>query len=423
MKSLAERPARNAGLRAVTVLALTAALAGTVAAAPAGARRAPAATGGAHGGPPPAQAEQRRLQRAVERTLRDAGYVSVSVELRQGRRTWYAQAGEAELGTGRPVPRHTSFRAASVTKTFVATVLLQLAAEGRVSLDDTVDHWLPGLVSGNGNDGRRITLRNLLQHTSGLHNYRYAEDVGNTAADFERTRFDHVGPEQLIAGALRHQPDFPPADPADEEPDWHYSNSGYVLAGMIIERATGRSWSQEVRDRIVRPLRLTDTYDPGDDASLRAPHAHSYYRFPGSTGWTDTTVLNISRADAAGALVSSARDLDTFFTALLGGRLLPAAQLAEMRRTVSLPEEYDQIAPGLRYGLGLMRQPLSCGGFRWGHTGDSDGGTIRTGLTSDGRRSVVVSASGGSEDEAETLRAERAVQRLVDQALCGPGPS
>ncbi|WP_107483852.1 serine hydrolase domain-containing protein, partial [Streptomyces sp. SA15] len=360
----------------------------------------------------------RQLQRETARVLAEGGFVGITVRVRDGARTVHARAGEAELHTGRPVPRGAEFRIGSVTKTFVATVVLQLVAEGRLSLDDTVERWLPGVVSGNGNDGSLITVRNLLQHTSGIHNYGPEEDTGNTAADFERTRFDHFDPEQLVAGAVRHRPDFPPAPADDTEPDWNYSNPGYVLAGMIIEKATGRPWAEEVRDRIIRPLGLTGTYAPGDDPYLKPPHAHNYHLFPGSTTWTDTTVRNVSRVDAGAALVGTERDLDRFFTALLGGRLLPPAQLAEMRGAVPVSARFQVGFPGLRYGLGLMQQPLTCDGDSWGHGGDLEGFTVRTGLTADGRRSVVVVANGTGGGDEQLLAAERAVRGLVDRALC-----
>jgi D-alanyl-D-alanine carboxypeptidase len=142
---------------------------------------------------------RQQFQREVEQTLEDAGYVGLSVVVRDGDRRIRARAGEARLGTGQPVPFAASVRAGSATKPFVATVVLQLVAEGRLSLDDTVEHWLPGVVSGNGNDGSRITIRHLLQHTSGIPNYDHTDD---TAAAFERTRFGHVRPEEMVAGAM-----------------------------------------------------------------------------------------------------------------------------------------------------------------------------------------------------------------------------
>lgn len=417
-----------------TAAALVATVAGVVAAAPANAAPADSRTGAAAPSRTDATADgdltrrgpnrpltQQELQRAVERTLREAGYVSVSVDVRNGRRHTTARAGEAELNTGRPVPAGASFRGASTTKSFVATVILQLVDEGELSLSDTVDDWLPGLITGNGNDGRRITLRNLLQHTSGLYNYDVTEDTGETAADFERTRFERYEPEQLIAGALRHKPDFDPARPDDPNPKWNYSNPGYILLGMIIEKVTGRTWAEEVEQRITKPLGLKGTYAPGDDPYLRGPHAHTYQQFPGSTTFTDTTVRSMTWGDAAGALVTTERDLDRFYTALLRGELLSQKQLREMRKVVPVSADYEQVMPGLRYGLGLMRQPLACGGYRWGHGGDTDGGTVRTGFTADGKRSVVISTTGKVANDEWLLKAERAVQALTDQALCGTG--
>jgi D-alanyl-D-alanine carboxypeptidase len=397
--------------RLVSVALLAAAVASTALAPGTAAGSHPASSASADG-----RLTSRQLQREAARVLAEGGFVGVTVMVRNGARTVHARAGEAELHTGRPVPRGAEFRMGSVTKTFVATVVLQLVAEGRVSLDDTVERWLPGLVSGNENDGSLITIRHLLQHTSGIHNYGPEESTGNTAADFERTRFEHWDAEQLIAGALRHQPDFRPA-PADyPNPDWNYSNSGYVLAGMIIKKVTGRPWAEEVRDRIIRPLGLTGTYAPGDNPYLKPPHAHTYHLFPGAVTWTDTTVRNISQMDAAAALVGTERDVDRFFTALLGGRLLPPAQLAEMRRTVPVSEAFQLGFPDLRYGLGLMQQPLTCGGDTWGHGGDLEGFTVRTGFTANGHRAVIVVANGTSDERL--LAAEQAVRGLVDRVLC-----
>ncbi|WP_405539861.1 serine hydrolase domain-containing protein [Streptomyces antimycoticus] len=424
-------PMKRRRLRLAAAVAVTAALLGGAAAVPAaaitsapGAPAAPEAPV-AHGSDSPDhRLTEDELRREVARTLEDAGFIGLTVEVRDGHRRIHARAGEAELNTGRPVPFGAHYRAASVTKSFVATVVLQLVAEGRLSLSDPVDKWLPGVVSGNGNDGRRITVRNLLQHTSGIHNYDYSDDTGDSAADFDRTRFDHVSPEQVVAGAMKHRPDFPPAPADDPEPDWNYSNPGYVLAGMIIQKVTGRAWPEEVRDRIIRPLGLTGTYEPGDDPRLKAPYAHTYQRFPGSGTWTDTTLRNVSWGGAAGSLISTDRDLDRFFTALLGGRLLPPAQLAEMRRTVPVGPNFEVAFPHAQYGLGMMRQPLSCGGYRWGHGGDLEGATVRTGFTEGGRRSVTISSSGKTDDDEQLLRAEAALQSLTDRVLCdGVRPS
>lgn len=192
---------------------------------------------------------------------------------------------------------------------------------------------------------------------------------------------------------------------------------------MIIEKVTGHPWAAAVHARIIRPLRLTGTYEPGDAPYLGRSHSHTYHRFADQRTWTDTTIRNMTMAGAAGSLISTAEDLDRFYTALLAGRLLPAAQLAAMRRTVPAEDkEVQAFLPGLRYGLGLMSQPLPCGGLRWGHGGDVEGTTVRIGITGDARCSVVITASGTTTDDRRRHTAERALQHLTTEVLCAPPP-
>jgi D-alanyl-D-alanine carboxypeptidase len=185
-------------------------------------------------------------------------------------RNLIATSGVGDLTTRRPVSPDGYFRIASVTKTFVATLMLQLAGDGRLSLDDTVERWLPGVVSGNGNDGRTITIRRLLQHTSGIHD-DYPDYT--SAKDFYQHRYDTYTAEQIVARAMLHQPDFRPGK------GWSYSNTGYVLLGLIIQRVTGHPWHEELRDRILRPFGLDHTFWPGTSPTLPRPHAASYQRF------------------------------------------------------------------------------------------------------------------------------------------------
>ncbi|MDN3351978.1 serine hydrolase domain-containing protein [Actinomadura sp. DC4] len=320
-----------------------------------------------------------------------------------------ATGGVADLTTRRPVSPYGYFRIASVTKTFVATVILQLAGEGRLSLSDTVSRWLPGVVSGNGNDGQAISVRQLLQHTSGIHD-DYPDFT--SAEDFYRHRYDVSTPEQTVARATRHHPDFPPGS------HWNYSNTGYVLLGMIIQRVTGHSWHEEVRSRIVRPLGLAHTFLPGS-ATLPWPHAESYQRFQPSEPLVDVTEQTGVGDNGEAGLVSTTADLNRFFRALLGGRLLPAAQLAQMKRTVPVGAEWEPLMPGARDGLGLFSRPLSCGGVYWGHEGGDSGWITAVGVTADGRRGVTVSLTGVlAESPDDVMHVERAESELVDDALC-----
>lgn len=154
--------------------------------------------------------------RATTRAVRAAvqgGVPGVTLQAEDRRGVWTTTAGVGDLRTERPRSPRDRYRVGSITKTFVATVLLQLEAEGRLSLDDTVDSWLPGLVTGNGHDGTRITLRQLLNHTSGIYNYTADEDFGRTyflKDGFLEHRYDTLAPEELVRVAMSHEPDFAP---------------------------------------------------------------------------------------------------------------------------------------------------------------------------------------------------------------------
>ena len=360
-------------------------------------------TGPASGADPAAA----RLQRDTD-AIHALGVTGVQARVTTSdRRHLVATSGVADRDTGRPVPPDGRFRIASTRKAFVATVALQLVGEHRLSLDDTVERWLPGVVRGNGNDGRQITVRQLLQNTSGIH-----DDLPGylTPEEYLQQRYDVYTREQLVARAMNHRPDFPPGT------GWAYSNTGFILAGMVIERVAGRSLQQEVTDRIVRPLGLHHTTSPGISPNLPRPHAQAYQLF--ETG--DLVDVTEQVSGDPDSVVSSTQDLDRFFRALLGGRLLAPAQLADMKRTVPISADIEQIWPGGRYGLGLARRPLPCGGFYWGHDGGDAGYITGTGVTEDGRRSAMVSMStalGDSPDHA--LQQQRAADTLLQNALCG----
>ncbi|MGW1102464.1 serine hydrolase domain-containing protein [Streptomyces sp. NPDC002540] len=253
------------------------------------------------------------LQQQVD-AVHDTGVVGVSAEVTSPDTRDIARAGTAERGSRRQMPLNGRFRIGSATKTFTATVVLQLVGEGRMSLEDTVEQWLPGVVQGNGNDGSQITVRQLLQHTSGIRDIGPPEIPALKSAGGYRVRT--YTPEELVGLAMQLPPNFPP----DGE-QWSYSNTNYILAAMITQKVTGRSWAKEVNDRIIRPLGLRGTSTPGTFPFILGPHAQGYAF---STG-TDVTVLNSSMAVGSGSVISTAHDLNRFYAALLGGRLLAPA--------------------------------------------------------------------------------------------------
>ena len=309
------------------------------------------------------------VQASLDALTAQDGVPGAEAVIQDHGRTRVVRSGRGDLTTGKPFPRNGSFRAGSVTKTFVAAVVLQLAAEGRVKLDAPVERYLPGLLP-----DKRITVRQLLQHTSGL--YNYTDDL--PLNDPEALRHRGAEPAELVAMALKHPPLFAPGA------GWSYSNTNYIVAGMLAERVTGHPLGDEIARRITRPLGLRDTYLPrrGDE---KLPPPHAVGDTPVGGKLVDFSDYDTTIAWAAGGLVSTPADLDRFYGALLGGRLLRPAQLAEMRRTVPA----DLGIPGARYGLGLGSIPLSCGEF-WGHEGGILGFTNLAGVGPDGRRATVV---------------------------------
>ena len=299
-----------------------------------------------------------------------------------GERT--ATAGAGDLTTAAPYADRAHIRIGSVTKSFVATVVLQLVAEGAVELDAPIERYLPGVVQGNGNDGNKITVHQLLQHTSGLADF--APEVGSPKLpqQLDQTTdgkaYRDFTPPDLVRIAMSIPPQFEPGA------QFQYTNTNYVLLGMLIERITGQSLAAEISSRILEPLALHDTYFPlAGDTGLRDPHPRGYRNVDGK--WVDATDMEAAWAGAAGAIISTGADVNRFFTALLTGKLLPAPQLAQMEQTMPWPS-----APGMAYGLGLIRFQLPCGNEvkeAWGHAGGIVGFTTLAIATSKGTAATI----------------------------------
>jgi D-alanyl-D-alanine carboxypeptidase len=322
-----------------------------------------------------------------------------------------ARAGESQLNSGTPVEYDGYFRMGSDTKTFVAVVMLQLVGEGRASLDDAVERWLPGVVAGNGNDGRTVTIRQLLQHTSGIFNYTAEVFNPFTVDDYYETRSKHTTPESLVAVAMGHPPDFAPGSA------WSYSNTNYILLGMIIEKITDNSWSDEVESRILSPLGLESTLDPNDWPDLPAPHATGYELFSTDTPLVDVTLFNVSWAGAAGALITTADDLAHFWRALQAGELLGPAEMDAMHTTVPAPK-LATVIPGARYGLGIFQADTSCGATYWAHFGDTPGYSTRNAVSEDGER-VVITLDNTTLDTDGALPVIKGDVQILNDAICG----
>ncbi|MFH8347696.1 serine hydrolase domain-containing protein [Streptomyces sp. NPDC018045] len=344
-------------------------------------------------------------QEALRRLVEVAGLPGVAAEVREGGKRWFGTAGVADTGTGRARSADDHFRAASITKPFIATVLLQLEAERRLSLDDTVERWLPGLVRGHGNDGRAITLRQLLHHTSGLPNYTEDPDfrANSSGSRFPEHRYDNHTPLELVSIAMKYPPTSAPGTQA------RYSNTNFVLAGLVIEKVTGRSYAREVTRRVIEPLKLGETSFPGSRATLPDPHPVGYSRLhdPAPDAPVhDATEQNMTWLGAAGDMISTLGDLNRFHRALLRGALLPRAQMEELLTEVPLGE-------GVGFGLGVETAVLSCGVRVVGKTGRTNGSMSASFGTRDGGHQLTFNING------DWLTDQALYVNVIEAEFCG----
>jgi D-alanyl-D-alanine carboxypeptidase len=356
------------------------------------------AAGSAVAAPPDAVPDRTALQAALDRVTA-TGAIGAVAEVRRGDAVWRGSSGRSRLNGRQPAPVDGRFRAGSVTKTFTATVVLQLVGEGRLRLSDTAERWLPGLVPSPGGD--RITVRDLLQHASGLPEYT----DGLLDGDALRDRFRTWAPAELVRRAVKDgNRDRPLLFPPGTE--HHYSNTDYIVLGMIIERVTGRSYRTEIDQRIIRPLGLRDTRLPGSSPFIAGPHSHGYEPVKNADGTlvpVDYTTVNMSIAGAAGEIISTTVDLDRFFRTLLSGGLLQPGELREMTADAS----------GGGWGLGLEIATLPCGTIV-GHGGGTPGYRTISFHTLDGTRQITVDwTDWGTEADAGP-----AALALMTAALC-----
>ncbi|MES5927323.1 serine hydrolase [Bacillus cereus group sp. MG9] len=284
-------------------------------------------------------------------------------------------AGVADLSTKKSIKSEYRFRIGSVTKTFTATTVLQLVGENRIQLDDPIEKWLPGLIQGNGYDGNQITIRQLLNHTSGIAEYLKSKD-----ADIMNSKKTYTA-EEIVKIGLSLPPDFSPGK------GWLYSNTGYVILGMLIEKITGNSYAEEIEKRIIEPLDLSNTFLPGNSPVIPGKnHARGYMKIDETSELKDMTYYNPSLANSAGDMISNADDLNKFFSFLLGGKLLKERELKEMLTTV--PIEGKGVGDG--YGLGIYETKLPNGVSVWGHGGAIPGFTTFVGGVMGGKHTLAV---------------------------------
>lgn len=299
------------------------------------------------------------------------------VQVRGSAGDWTGTSGLGNLRTGTPVPADGRFRLGSMTKAFTATAALQLVAHHRLSLDRTVQSYLPHLLP---TSYPPITVGQLMDHTAGIPGVPIDH---KDPTWFLAHRFDTWTPRQMIDLATKDRPmEFAPGTMQ------HYGNIDYLVLGMVMEKVTGRPYGDAIREGIIRPLHLSATTVPGHDPKIHGPHAHGYELT--DTGYVDVTDANPTFQWAAAEMISNAPDLDRFLVALLSGRLLPPAQNAELFRIPDVPD-YETGAPAT-YSRGLER--LDVGGLvYWGKSGDRPGYNDGMGATPDLSRRLVYSVN------------------------------
>jgi D-alanyl-D-alanine carboxypeptidase len=304
------------------------------------------------------------------------GAAGVLLHYRSGDQTWIGSSGRAQLGTDRPVDPEGWFRAGSITKTFTSVVVLQLVGEGKLRLDEPVGQWVPGVPDA-------ISLRQLLNHTSGLYNYTDGLPADRHLLD----RYLHRDPAEALQTGLARPRLFEPGV------SWSYSNTNYIVLGLLIEAVTSNSYGDEVRTRILQPLGLDRTLVPGDDVDLPEPHAHPYLEVEGDP--VDLASFNPSQAWAAGEIVSTAADLNRFYAAVLDGELLGEPEQEAMLTVVPVDDSFG-------YALGIERRRLPDGQVVWGHTGGIFGYQTLSYHAADLSRQLTLSYTGTTLATPET---------------------
>ncbi|OPF79266.1 peptidase [Streptomyces antioxidans] len=299
----------------------------------------------------------------------DATSAQLHVDRRGDR--WYGTAGAADIRSGRAVRPDDRFRAGSVTKAFVATVVLQLWAERRVELDAPIGRYLPDLLPAA--FARHITVAQLLNHTSGLPDHRGIPD-DSTPESVLRHRWDRWTPREWVKTVTHDPLKFAPGTKQE------YRGINYVLLALLIERLTARPYGQVIASRVLRPLGLARTLLPGQDPRLHGPHVHGYLRMTDGS-LRDATVYNQSSAWGEGELVSTLDDLFRFQRSLFSGALLPPRALDKL---FTLPPDSVRMLDGspARYSLGLQTATVNGVTF-WGKTGETAGYRTRIFATRD----------------------------------------
>ncbi|MFH8658509.1 serine hydrolase domain-containing protein [Streptomyces afghaniensis] len=332
-----------------------------------------------------------KLNAAMENVHR-AGMPGLFAEVRDGDQVWRGAAGVADLATGRPVTADMRHRVGSITKTFTTAAVLQQAESGRIGLDEPIGRYLPRLVPGERGDA--ITVRMLINHTSGLAEYLpYAypslkalpalADTGPESLDDNRlTRFH---PTELIEMGVTA-----PAVGAPGGTPGVYSNTNYLLLGELLEHVTGTTAERYITRNVIERAGLRDTELPAEPY-VEGPHSRIYEAWFGMIDPPrDYSVYDMSWVGPAGSLISTVADLNRFFGMLLAGEIVSPSSLEQMQRTVPV---VSQEGKTIDYGLGLHPMEAPGQDTFWGHGGTVWGAGTLAMIRADGKRQMSVAVN------------------------------
>ena len=353
------------------------------------------------------KAAERRDVKATIQTLVDNGYPgALAAKTDKDGNTVGATAGKGNLATGEAPPLDGEVRIGSNTKTFVAVVIMKMVEEGKVKLDEPIETYLPGLIKGQGVDGKKITVRQLLQHTSGL------PETALGFPDVFASRNNYYQPRDILDEALTKAAQFAPGA------KFTYTNTNYIVLGLLAERVAKRPIAEQIETKIVKPLGLKHTYMPKDgEKALRGKHPRGYHTRDNKPGkLVDITDYDTSMAWTAGAMVSTPSELNKFMQSIFDGSLLNQASISEMKKSVPMGDD------GNVYGLGLIGHKLSCG-VAWGHGGTFPGYQTDNAVGPDGTAAVIATTAIPSANAKDTA-AGKAGEKLLglqalDRAVCG----
>lgn len=328
------------------------------------------------------------VQSALD-AVRDAGMTGVHIEVRDGDRVWSGASGVADIASGEPIRPDMLHRVGSITKTFVAAAIMQQVEQGRIGLDTPIGDYLPHLVPGE--RGAAITVRMLLDHTSGLAEHlpysfpSLAGFFGGTelsSESLDEHRFTQFDPVELIATGVNA-----PASGQPGATPGVYSNTNYFLLSQLLEQVTATAFQTYIAENVIERAGLEHTGFP-DGPTLTAAHPRMYEALFGMIDPPrDYSVYNMSWALPGAGLVSTTADLNRFYRMLLGGQIVSRESLAQMQRTVPvIALDGKQI----EYGLGLHRVQTPDGEIFWGHDGSVFGAQAISLTSADGVRQMTV---------------------------------